>query len=472
MTGNTLTSVAMFGFIPFVALVFLACRDKRHAVVFSFVVGWLFLPSTAFPIPGWPDYTKATAVGISVLLGISLFDFNRLVKFRPSIYDIPVVLLVLCGAISARANGDSLYTAGSEIVGASVLWLIPYFVGRLYFNDFEGMKVLGRGIVYGGLAYVPFLLFEIRMSPRLSEYVYGFGGRANFLENYGALGWKPLVFMNTSFETTMFMAISTLICVSFMLTRAQKHIFGFPMWCYVGGFFVMTIACKVWSGIILMMGGLSLMLFIRYFPWRIALLAFVMVVPCYVATRVSGLWNGMSAVELVSKVSTRRSESLLTRMENENLLIERAKMKPAFGWGGYGRSRIRNERGEDITRTDGLWIIIFGKNGFLGLMGFIGVLLLPLGLFMLRYKPKMWRDPVMAGAIPMFLMVGLFAIDSIVNAILNPFYVLAVGGLVMLRPVRRRVPRSAEVVMAERQMDARRRRNIQIRDAADRTAHA
>ena len=45
------------------------------------------------------------------------------------------------------------------------------------------------------------------------------------------------------------------------------------------------------------------------------------------------------------------------------MLAAKAMRRPVFGWGGWGRSRVHDEWGTDLSITDGLWIIQFGQLG-------------------------------------------------------------------------------------------------------------
>ena len=54
---------------------------------------------------GLPDYTKMSATCGGVLLGITIFDFRRLISLRLRLVDIPIVLLCLCPFASAISNG-------------------------------------------------------------------------------------------------------------------------------------------------------------------------------------------------------------------------------------------------------------------------------------------------------------------------------------------------------------------------------
>src|SRR5205823_4753004 len=101
-------------------------------------------------------------------------------------------------------------------------------------------------------------------------------------------------------------------------------------------------------------------------PAALALL--LLVPPAYMALRLTGVWSGEGVVEWVgSRVDEERAQSLEFRLRNEDLLIDRALEQPAFGWGGWGRSRVVDDTGRDLTVTDGLWVIALGDRGFFGL---------------------------------------------------------------------------------------------------------
>ncbi len=133
---------------------------------------------------------------------------------------------------------------------------------------------------------------------------------------------------------------------------------------------------------------------------------------------------------------------------NEDFLVDKALRRPLFGWGLWGRARIHDAMGHDITVTDSLWIIELGNEGFLGLACTIVVFLMPLyGLFRLLPNPETWKNRFAAPAVFCCIMVLLFLIDCLFNDMNNPAYVLAIGGLSVLRIglIRKRPPRPVAV---------------------------
>lgn len=125
-----------------------------------------------------------------------------------------------------------------------------------------------------------------------------------------------------------------------------------------------------------------------------------------------------------------RSQSVAFRMDNEKLLSAKARLRMTFGWGDSGGNRIYDERGQDISVTDSLWIIAFGQQGVVGLISFTAMLIMPsLGFVFLRYPPSTWSNRKVAPAVGLALILVLYMLDSVLNAMTCPVFMLANGGL-------------------------------------------
>ena len=94
---------------------------------------------------------------------------------------------------SSLANGLGVYDGISGSFANLDRWVLPYFIGRLYFGDKEGMRELAVGIAIGGIIWVLPCLFEMRMSPMLHGMVYGIQG----MKEHGSVAGAPFVFFST-----------------------------------------------------------------------------------------------------------------------------------------------------------------------------------------------------------------------------------------------------------------------------------
>ena len=162
------------------------------------------------------------------------------------------------------------------------------------------------------------------------------------------------------------------------------------------------------------------------------LLIILLLVPyLYIITRSTGIWDGRNLSDSVSgNFSANRSQSLQFRFDNETILIQKALQGSFFGWGGFGRSRVYDDEGKDISTTDGLWIITFGTNGIYGLAVMVLAIQWPLILFYLRVKPELWKSKIWGSSAVMAVFLGIFMIDNLLNAMINPIYMLFSGSLI------------------------------------------
>ena len=106
---------------------------------------------------------------------------------------------------------------------------------------------------------------------------------------------------------------------------------------------------------------------------------------------------------------------------------------------------FKSEKGNDISVTDGLWIIIFGQNGLVGLGLFMLFLLLPVVNFLRCYPSKYWNHYLVAPAGMLAILLCLYMEDNLLNAMTNPIFAVIAGGLagVKKEPLSERNPSSA-----------------------------
>jgi hypothetical protein len=403
--------------------------NPRRATIVGSITAWLFLPNVIYELQSFPDYTKASATSVGVLLGTMAFGIKWLLAFRPRWFDLPMLVWCFCPFASSMANGLGEYDGMSESLRQTVEWGLPYFIGRVYFSDLQGLRELAIGIVIGGLVYVPFCLWEIRMSPQLQNQIYGPGGGYFGEVVYG--GFRPRVFLRNGLELGMWMTSGALLGYWLWATGSLKKLGKLPFGLLVLALLGTTFLCKSTGSLALLVAAIGMYFTMKWTKCRWPAILLLLAAPCYMGVRASGLWSGSEATSLVKAVlNERRAESLQTRIDNEDMLTAKALQQPAFGWGGWGRSRVFDEESEkDISITDGMWVIAIGTNGLVGLTALYTALLMPLLLLIKRFPAPYWRDPALAPVASMTVLLGLYSLDSLANAFVNPVYLLALGGL-------------------------------------------
>jgi hypothetical protein len=425
---TTLVPIALYGWI-FVILALFSIMPPRRAVIVAFIGAWRFLPQAAITFSGLPDLTKITATSVGALLGAVCFDMRRVLRLSPSWIDLPMLGWCLIPMISSTMNGLGAYDGTSVVLDRVLMWGVPYVMGRLYFNDLLAMRELAVGILLGGLLYVPLCLFEVRMSPQLHLLVYGFHP-GKFVQSIRFGGYRPMVFMGHGLMVGLWMASASIVAVWLWRTGAVQRVRGAPMALLAPVMMITTVLCRSMGALALLVGALAVLFVNRRMKLNLIVLAAVLGAPVYMFLRANNLWDARQLVEAATMISEERAASLQLRLDNEELVVGRARQKLPFGWGGWGRWRVVDEEtGRDITISDGLWIIAFGENGLAGLALYTAAVLLPVLLFLRRVHARNWHHPAVAPGAALAMLVVIYALDNLFNAMVNPIYMLAAGGL-------------------------------------------
>ena len=424
---NAITPIVLGAWIPVVLALF-ALLPTRRAVIASFLVAWSFLPVAGFAFKGLPDYTKMSATVGGVLLGALIFDMGRVTQLRLRWFDLPVIILCLVPFASSLSNGLGAYDGMSVSLDYIIRWGLPYFIGRLYLTDREGLRELAIGIFFAGLIYIPLCAYEMRMSPQLHNMLYGWVPSG--FQNVRRLGgWRPIVFMSSPLMLSAWMCMTALVGFWLWWTGAIKRIRNVPMRWLAIPLIIAALLCRSFGAMLLLAMGMGALWWTRQFASRLALVALLLIPPGYMLARATGTWQGGGVADFARMVSPPRAESFLFRLKHEKMIIDKALRKPIAGWGGWGRWRVKNEEGKDITVSDGLWAIYFGKHGLLGLGALYTMLLMPLGFILWKVRPASLARPEIAPPLALAVMVTLFAIDCLPNAFPIPIYALAAGSV-------------------------------------------
>jgi hypothetical protein len=433
------THAALIGWIPLVILLF-ATRPPRRALVAALVGGWLFLPIAGYPLTGYQDKHMVLSAGL--LAGVLAFAPARLAAFRPRLVDLPMALWCAWPVVSSVANGLGAYEAAAAAFFNLVRWGIPWILGRTFLGDGDGIRRLAVGVVLGALAYVPLCLWEIRMSPQLHRLVYGLHQHA-FEQTVRAGGtFRPTVFMHHGLMVAFWMAAGSLLACGLWRRRVLRAIGGVPMAWIVAALVGTTILTKSSGAVALLLAGAAVLLAGGGARSRALLLALALAAPMYMALRLTG---GVSSAAIVAAAaraaSPARVRSLQFRLANEEELAAKALQRPVIGWGRYGRW-IAYDEGRAAT-PDGFWVIALGQFGVVGLAGITAATVLPVLRLAVLLRRRRAAAARAGPAVALGLVLALFAIDSLFNAMINPVYFVAAGALATVDVralVRRRAP--------------------------------
>ncbi len=430
---------------PLVTLLLFRLLPARRAVIASLVIGYALLPAFGIKLPGWPgSFGKANAIALSCLLALLVLDWRRLSTFRYRLVDVPITVFCLSPFVTSLTNGlgayDGLATAFGQVMDFGVFW----FLGRLYFTNADDLRDLAWGIFIGGLICAPLALWEIRMSPHLHTIVYG-GSPVPFrmFHRYG--GYRPLAFMSSPLMLGMW--ISTACICGFALwsskgdpPRARRLLaWSLPV------LFLTSMLGKTFAAATLGVVGCLLIWLSQRYRTRLLLAGLLLAGMLYPALRASQILPAEPIAGTAEMLyEARRVASLRFRLINEDILGDHALERPWFGWGAWGRNRMIEGMNPGDIVTDGLWIIVFGKQGSVGLAAFGLAFALPVLVVLLRIPPRAWRAPRAAPVIALATVITLYWIDSLLNAFATPVTLVAMGGTAGAVSARYRIVRHAQ----------------------------
>ena len=248
------------------------------------------------------------------------------------------------------------------------------------------------------------------MSPQLNRQIYGFHA-APFVMSKRMGGWRPTVFMAHGLAVGVWMASSAVTAWVLWRSRTVTKILFVPMSVIAIGLVLVTIGLRSTGAAILLVLLIGAVETVQFGRLRLALLGLVLSPAIYIALRVVG-WNGEQLVEWTGVFGPERAGSLNMRLENDALIVDRAMQRPIFGWGSWGRWRVRDEFGRDITVSDSWWAILLGTTGIFGLVATYGTFIAPAFLLIRRKVRGKIFNPANGAAWALSMALLLFVLDE------------------------------------------------------------
>jgi hypothetical protein len=313
----------------------------------------------------------------------------------------------------------------ADLLGMSMQFAIsltPFFLARRWLVTAKDHARLLTAIVSIGLFYSLLVLVEIRLSPQMHNWVYGFFPHS-FLQHVRGGSFRPLVFLSHGLELGFFLFMT--VIAAFVLSRhesGRKRTLMVLAGLWMLG--VLLISSNTGAAMLALLFG-PLVLFVRTRTQITVSAVTAVIFLAYPALRQADLVPVNGFTNLVSYISEERSKSFSFRLQNEDALLDRALEKPVFGWGPWARGQIFNERGDMISVPDGIWIIVLGDRGWVGYLCFFGLLAAPLW-YLRRTVRRKAVSPATAG---LAVMAAGNLIYMIPNSTVSPLSALVFGAL-------------------------------------------
>lgn len=443
---------------PIVTIVLFARLPRDRALIWSLMLGYLFLPEppAVFDLPMFPPFTKHNLPALAAFAALLWRGGAQGPILPQSVLGRALLLtFVFSPVLTVLTNAEPVFfgQVGLPALGIKdmlalpmeqVLRILPFLLARQHLAGGGSQREILKALMLGGLVYSVLMLIEIRLSPQLNLWVYGYYQHL-FGQSVRFGGYRPVVFLYHGLWVAFF--CMTAAVAAWALWRWEKD-----------GAQLKLLAAAFYLTVILVMAkSLGALIFL------VALVPLVMLVPAVMQIRVAVLIGALAIAYPVLKgadlvpqdrilaraaaIDPERANSLEFRFDNENTLLERAYLKPVFGWGSWGRNHILDPvSGNILTVTDGRWIIVIGVYGWVGFLAEFGLLLLPL-LLLLREAASPREGGVSPYIAPLSLILAVNIFDMLPNATLTPLTWMLAGALTgyaeMLRSRRLEMRRQA-----------------------------
>lgn len=373
---------------PLVSLALYRFQSFTAATAWTFLGALLLLPAqVAIKIPMIPSIDKNSIASLSASIGFLFFDSRaRRSKSNMGLFvGILAIAFVFGPVITAALNNDVIvlrdillpgvgYYDGISAMLSQIIVIAPFFIGRLCFRNAVDTETILKTLVIGGTLFTLPMLFEIRMSPQLSTWIYGYFPSSFATESrYG--GYRPVVFMINGLAAAFLLCTAFIAALTLQRSRSSSALARLPVTSsYLA---IVLVLCKSAGALIyaIIIGAIARLVSPRG-QLRVAVLL-IAVALFYPILRVTNYFPTTQLFELATVFNKERADSLKYRFDQEEALLAHASERFLFGWGRYGRNRVYEESGKDVSITDGLWIITLGTFGFVGFIAQFGLLALP-----------------------------------------------------------------------------------------------
>jgi len=425
---------------PLVSVLLFRRLPAGRALIASLLLAYLFLPPppAGFDFPLLPPLTKETIPSLMIVL-ICLVMYRGQITLLPEgrIAKALILVFILSPFLTVLTNFDPVFWGEIGLPALQLreavammlqqgLIIAPLLLARNFLRKDTDHRDLLLALFAGGMVYSLFMLVEIRLSPQINIWVYGYF-QHYFEQMIRFGGFRPIVFLYHGLWVAFFALTAVLAAVALARAALGQRLVGFA----VAALYLMAVLvlCKSVASIIY---ALALVPMVALFGQRLQLhvavvLAFLAL--AYPLLKGADLVPQDAMLQMAEGIDSDRANSLRFRFDQETILLERAAEKPLFGWGTWGRNHIMDQNtGQFLTVTDGRWILVIGVLGWVGFLAEMGLLTLPVFLLWARTRGA---DPASLspwiGPIALILVINV--VDLIPNATITPLTWLFAGAV-------------------------------------------
>jgi len=374
---NLFAHVMLLGW-PIISLYFYKRFNVVTATFCTIIGGYLLLPvKVKYFIPLIPPLDKEVISVLSAILGCIFIQKIKLSLLPPQkLQRILVLIALLAPVFSIISNQNPVFDGANWIGGIPLytsftavldqfLRLFPLIIASQIIKSEEDFILFCKLFVISGICYSFAILIEVRLSPQLHTWVYGFFPH-DFSQQIRFGGFRPVVFLGHGLLVAIYCMAA--FSLSFLLWKRniRVHPSISPLFVMLYLLFVLFLTKSVAAilfGLVIVV--ISLLQSRRLNKATVQSITFTVLF--YPLLCILQLFPHENIVEYIQSISFEKAMSLNFRFYHEVLLLDHVRDQFLFGWGGWGRNRL------DGSVTDGQWIIELGVSGIVGFIATFGL---------------------------------------------------------------------------------------------------
>ncbi|WP_121630342.1 hypothetical protein [Tropicibacter alexandrii] len=425
---------------PLLVLAMFGRMKPDRALIWSLMWCYLFLPEppAVFDPPLFPPLNKHNLPAFAAFLFV-IWRTRDTGSWLPQsgMGKILLGVFVLSPLATVATNDEPVFYGQVGLPGLGikdavalllqqVLLVLPFLLARKLLRDADSLRTLMIALMTGGLVYSLLMLIEMRLSPQLNLWVYGYYQHF-FGQSIRFGGYRPVVFLYHGLWVAFFAFMA--VTAAWALWRSEEDAHRVKLLLVALYLTAILVLAKSLGALIFGLVVLPLVILLsQKLQLRVALVIGALAL-AYPTLKGAELVPEKWLIAQAASIDPDRAGSIEFRFDNENTLLDRAKLKPIFGWGSWGRNHILDPySGQILTVTDGRWIITIGTYGWIGFFAEFGLLLLPLVLIAREVMARSGGD-VSRLVGPLSLMLAINVADMIPNGTITPLTWLMVGAL-------------------------------------------
>src|SRR4029078_1483761 len=234
MTPNWFATTALLLW-PVVAIGLYLKMAVGRATLWTILAAQLLLPAgMSIKFQGIPQFDKISIPNLMIFVGCLMVGRSWRTWTRLGFVEVLVLMALIGPFITAELNDDPVllsngsvlpaethYDALSAVVSQFTL-IIPFFMGRQILRSAHDTAEILKVLVIAGLLYSLPMLFEIRMSPQLHSWIYGYFP-SQFAQAMREGGFRPVVFMGHGLPVAFFAMTAAVASAALWRTQIFVH---------------------------------------------------------------------------------------------------------------------------------------------------------------------------------------------------------------------------------------------------------